>query len=90
MMTALSPAQRSMIGAMYFLNGICYHEKRDRTLIALQQRGLVEFSRRRKYGRDCWHLTEAGTAEAAKREAQRKRHMDERALADSMCSGSGA
>jgi len=72
-MAALSLTQRYALEAMYCSNGIGYDGQRDRTMIALQQRGLARFQRHHKYGRDCWHLTEAGTAEAAKRAAQRVR-----------------
>jgi hypothetical protein len=79
---ALSPSQRYAILMMHASNGISYDDQRDRTMMALQRRGLVRFQRRAKYGRNCWHLTEAGTGEAARRLAQKARlaKSDERAL----------
>jgi hypothetical protein len=63
-MTALSPVQRHMLRLMHGTNGISYADRRDRTMMALQRRGLVTFSQRRKYGRDCWHLSNTGHGRA--------------------------
>jgi hypothetical protein len=65
MTTALSPVQRRMLRLMHTTcNGISYADRRDRTLMALQRRGLVTFSPRRKYGRDCWQLSDTGHGRA--------------------------
>jgi hypothetical protein len=92
-MTALSPVQREMLRLMYFANGISYADRHDRTMMALKRRGLAEFHPRRKYGRDCWHLTNVGKGRAAQTiasDARRKRDISEIDLADAMCHGSGA
>ncbi len=69
----LSPLQHVDLCLMYLTNGICYHDERNVTMLALKRRELVEFVRRCKYGRDHWCLTERGTAEAAKRIAAARR-----------------
>ncbi len=63
--TGLSPSQRDALKVMHVWNGIVYADERDRTMMALRRRGLVEFHhRRRKYGRSCWHFTNVGRGRA--------------------------
>lgn len=92
MTTALSPTQRGMLKLMYQSNGISYSDRHDRTMAALRRRGLVEFHPRRKYGRDCWHLTNVGQGRAARcvaSDARREGGISVFDLADAMCSGAG-
>ncbi len=64
--TGLSPAQRDTVKMMHHSNGISYADRHDRTMMALQRRSLVEFHPRRKYGRDCWQLTNVGHGRACR------------------------
>lgn len=54
----------AMLRHMAMCGGLTYSPKEDRTLRALERRGLVEHHAKRKYGKNSWHLTTAGKAEA--------------------------
>lgn len=84
----LTKTQREALDYMHRHNGIEYSDSDDRTMAALQRRGLVEYANRvgRKYSRSHWRLTTAGHEEAN----ARRRRIDEHDLADAMCSGYGA
>lgn len=63
----ITKAQRYVLAHMLAHNGISYDDEWNVTMMSLRRKGLIELSRGGKYGKTCWHLTDAGCAEAEKR-----------------------
>lgn len=61
----LSATQWLALSAMVASNAPYYGRDTDRTMKALERRGLVRFSRARKYGKDSWSLVSMAEAIAA-------------------------
>lgn len=58
----LSPTMWLQLSRMQASKSPYYANIFDPTCRALERRGLVHYHRARKYGRNCWHLTDAGKA----------------------------
>lgn len=66
----LTATQWLLLGYMLSSNDICHATESDRTLKALERRGLVRFQRARKYGKDHWYIVDKQKAVALLSEKQ--------------------